>query len=111
MKSLNIMKYLLVILITFSSFYKVSATHLMGGEITWECIKSGTQSGSYVFTLKIYRDCQGVSLNTSNILTAHNVPGINTISLNYISAIDLSPLCDTVNGANSQFSCGGFNQG
>ena len=108
---MNYMKRFLIIIITFFSSFNVSASHLMGGEITWECIKSGTQSGSYVFTLKIYRDCQGVSLNTSNILTAHNVPGINSISLNYISATDLSPLCDTINGANPQFSCGGVNQG
>lgn len=83
----------------------------MGGEITWECLKSGPNSGSYVFTLKVYRDCQGISINTFNSLTVHNVPGLTSIPLNYASVSDLSPQCNTINGINSQFSCGGNNIG
>ena len=83
----------------------------MGGEITWECLKSGPNSGSYVFTLKVYRDCQGVPINTLNSLTVHNVPGLTSIPLNYASVSDLSPQCNTINGINSQFSCGGNNIG
>ena len=37
----------------------------MGGEITWECIKTGPNTGYYIFT-KIYRDCQGVPLADVN---------------------------------------------
>ena len=82
----------------------------MGGEITWECIKTGSNSGSYVFTLKVYRDCQGVPVGGSNI-TVYNVPGLTSIPLNYISVTDLSPACDTIDGVNMQFSCGGSNVG
>ena len=105
------MKKILLILSVLLIANSSSATHLMGGEITWNCIKTGSNTGSYVFTLKIYRDCQGVSLNTFNYLTVHNVSGLSTIPLNYISASDLSPLCDTLNGPNNNFSCGGSNIG
>ena len=87
-----------------------SATHLMGGEITWECIKSGSNAGFYVFTVKVYRDCQGVPITTSGInIETHNIASISSIALNYISSYDLSPSCNTINGPNSQFSCGGSN--
>ena len=83
----------------------------MGGEITWECIKSGNKKGAYVFSVKVYRDCQGVAISTSMSLNAHNVPGISTIPLSYIGANDISPSCNSVNGPNTQFSCGGNNTG
>ena len=37
------------VLISFNSF----SSHLMGGEITWECLKSGPDVGKYVFTITI----------------------------------------------------------
>ena len=36
----------------------------MGGEITWQCLKSGPNVGQYVFTLKVYRDCNGITVST-----------------------------------------------
>ena len=102
---------LLFIIIAFLVAFQIQASHLMGGEITWKCIKSGPNAGSFVFTLKVYRDCQGVPINTTNSLVVHNVPGLTTIPLNYISVFDLSPNCNTVNGSNIQFSCGSNNLG
>ena len=78
----------------------LKATHLMGGEITWKCIKSGNNSGKYVFEVKVYRDCQGVSIATSSSLICHNIPGMDTISLAWVSGTDISPSCDTINGQN-----------
>ena len=105
------MKKLLFIIIAFLVAFQIQASHLMGGEITWKCIKSGPNAGSFVFTLKVYRDCQGVPINTTNSLVVHNVPGLTTIPLNYISVTDLSPSCNTINGTNMQFSCGSPNTG
>ena len=48
----------------------------MGGEITWECIKTGPNAGFYVFQVKVFRDCQGVPINTAMSLDVHNVPGM-----------------------------------
>ena len=56
------MKKLLLVLFIFFFVIEIKATHLMGGEITWECIKTGSKSGQYVFQMKLYRDCQGVAL-------------------------------------------------
>jgi hypothetical protein len=37
------------------------ASHVMGGEITWQCT-----NGNYVFTLVFYRDCNGAEINIIN---------------------------------------------
>ena len=105
------MKKILFILLVLSISNQTKATHLMGGEITWECIKTGSNAGLYVFQLKVYRDCQGVGLQGGPILylTTHNIPSISSIALNEISITDLSPSCNTINGPNSQFSCNGSN--
>lgn len=72
----------------------VQATHIMGGEITWECMPNG----QYVFTLKAYRDCNGVNFNTNgHALQAHNYPapgGITQIPLTFISVTDITPACE-----------------
>ena len=103
-------KYLLIIILLISSF-NAQATHLMGGEITWTCIKTGNKAGMYVFQVKVYRDCQGVPIDTNMFLMTHNVPGYTSLALTYLGSNDLSPLCDTINGPNMQFSCGGINIG
>ena len=104
------MKKLISVLVLLAfTLNTVKASHLMGGEITWECIKSGNKKGAYVFSVKVYRDCQGIAISTSMSLDVHNIPGISTIPLSYIGANDISPSCNTVDGSNMQFSCGGIN--
>ena len=103
------MKNLLLLLILLFTFNTVKGSHLMGGEITWKCIKSGDKKGAYVFSVKVYRDCQGIAISTSMSLDVHNIPGISTIPLSYVGANDISPSCNTVDGSNAQFSCGGVN--
>ena len=103
------MKKIIFLLFILAATINVKATHLMGGEITWECIKVGPDAGKYIFNVKVYRDCQGIAIATSMNLNAHNVPGISTIPLSYLGANDLSPLCNTLNGPNTPFSCGGIN--
>ena len=103
------MKKIILLLFILAATINVKATHLMGGEITWECIKVGPDAGKYIFNVKVYRDCQGIPIDTIMNLDAHNVPGISTIPLLYLGANDLSPLCNTINGPNTPFSCGGIN--
>lgn len=73
---------------------KVLATHVMGGEITWECLANG----QYVFTLKIYRDCNGVNFNTNNhALEVHNYPTVGNITqipLTFFSVDDITASCE-----------------
>ncbi len=46
-------KYLIIFLTFFLFNLPASATHFMGGEITWECITGGPDVGKYVFQMKI----------------------------------------------------------
>ena len=46
------MKKYLVFFLTFFLFnFSASATHIMGGEITWTCLKVGPDVGKYVFQM------------------------------------------------------------
>ncbi|MBT6835180.1 MAG: hypothetical protein HOA61_03980, partial [Bacteroidetes bacterium] len=50
---------LMLICMNFSS----SATHIAGGEMSWTCVGQD----SFLVTLTIYRDCNGVQLASANI--------------------------------------------
>ena len=102
------MKKILVLLLAIFSFFQMQATHLMGGEITWECIKAGPDAGKYIFKLKLYRDCDGVSLSQfAQTITVHDHPTVTQISADFISNTDISPDCDFTNSGNPQLDCSG----
>ncbi len=67
----------------------VSASHLMGGEITWTCLGSG----QYRFQMKLYRDCNGFAGPATATLNT-NAPGFGGgINLTLLSQTDNSPVC------------------
>ena len=100
------MKKVLFLLLLFTlSFTQIKASHLMGGEITWECVKSGSTQGMYIFTMKVYRDCNGVNLSALSINLTTNHPIISSIQLDWISNTDISPACDPTNSGNPQMDC------
>ena len=107
------MKRILLLLSLLITFSNVEATHLMGGEITWSCIKSGPKTGWYVFEVKVYRDCQGIPISTTTNLMTHNIPGYSIIPLTWdsLNSGDISPTCNTINGPNNPFSCNTLNSG
>ena len=70
----------------------------MGGEITWEC----NGSGQYIFTMKIYRDCNGIPGPTGVSLDVWNNPSLTTIPMTDISQTDVSPIC---NAAGPSITC------
>jgi Secretion system C-terminal sorting domain len=96
------MKKLLLLFTIFSALsFNSFASHLMGGEITWECLSSG----KYVFTLKVYRDCNGTTIGASpqSLITANGCP-VSNITMNYVfPSTDMSPVC---NNPLLQKSCG-----
>ena len=99
-------KVLLLLFVSLVSLTPVKASHLEGGEITWECITSGPTQGMYIFTMRVYRDCNGVNLTTaSQNITVHNHPFIPSIQVDYISNTDISPICDPVNSGNLAYDC------
>jgi gliding motility-associated-like protein len=83
---------------------QASASHLMGGEITWECLSGG----QYMFTLKLYRDCNGIPGPGNALLRVHNHPSVSSIPLTLISQTDISPQCS---GAGPNITCAGGGPG
>ena len=102
------MKKILVLVLAIFSVFQMQATHLMGGEITWECIKVGPDAGKYIFKLKLYRDCDGVTLSQfAQTIFVHDHPTVTSLSVDFIANTDISPDCDFVNSGNPQLDCAG----
>jgi len=101
-------KYLVVFLTFFLINFSASASHFMGGEITWKCLKGGPNVGQYIFQMKVYRDCNGIPFSqVSQTLDHHNYPalgGTTPILMNFISVQDISPTGAAASG-NACFDC------
>ena len=95
---------LFLLLLLLVNAQPILATHLMGGEITWQC----QGNGNYIFTLKLYRDCNGVAVQLPVGLRVHNHPSLVGIPMNLISQTDISPQC---NGSGPTISCAGGGNG
>ena len=100
------MKRIILLCLILVTFVNVKATHIMGGEITWECIKTGPDIGKYIFTMKLYRDCDGVSLSTfAQTLDVHFHPTVTQITVDFVANTDISPACDVTNSGNAALDC------
>lgn len=96
-KLTRISALLLFLLFSLSTY----ASHLEGGEITWTC----NGSGQFVFKVKLYRDCNGISAPDSITLSS-DAPGLSGgIVCNQVSVVDLSP---TGPGCPNCFNPSGF---
>ena len=102
MKLVRVLRQIATLLTLLGCSLSLSASHWMGGEITWECLGNG----DYAFELKIYRDCNGVAGPTNAQLAVWNHPNINAIPLNLISQTDISPTCTVVPGGPQAITCG-----
>ena len=81
-------KILLVLFVILS--FQANATHLLGGEISWEC----RPNGKFRFTLVLYRDCgSSVTLPTTAQTLSTNCG--TAISCSYVSTTDVVPSCYT----------------
>lgn len=89
---------ILLSLLFLFSWMASMASHLMGGEITWEC----QGSGNYIFRMKLYRDCNGIPGPTTVTLNVYNHPTVSSISLNLVNQAEISPQC---NAAGPTISC------
>jgi len=54
------MKRLLFLFAFLFSFLSVQATHMMGADVSYQCLGNG----KYKIIAKVYRDCRGVSMGT-----------------------------------------------
>jgi hypothetical protein len=102
------MKKLLLLLNIMLFVFNVNASHIMGGEITWKCLKVGSDAGKYVFQMKIYSDCSTFSFSQSpQTLVHHNYPTVGDtapILMNFILVSDISPTGTAASG-NTCFTC------
>jgi hypothetical protein len=101
-------KFSLILVFILGLFFQSRASHVMGGELTWEC-----QGGNYVFTLVFFRDCNGAEVNTvSENIRVWNHPTLTSINLPFVARLDISPTCNPVLGSPLPLSCGsGSNSG
>lgn len=88
-------KKIFLLIFALALISKAEASHLMGGEITWDC----QGGGQYIFTMKLYRDCNGNGVTSVVNLDVSNLPGLSTITLNLISQTDISPVCNAAGPA------------
>jgi len=101
------MKKFILLLAVLLAFSNANASHLLGGEITWQCLTSGPNQGEYIFTMKLYRDCDGITLSTGpQTLEMWGVGApFTTITLDFDTVIDISPLCDVTNSGYAALDC------
>jgi len=104
------MKRLLFLFAFLFSFLSVQATHMMGADVSYQCLGNG----KYKIIAKVYRDCRGVSMGTPSFgayagLNGGNGCGSYTLSgLSRTSIKDVSTRCSTASNPcaspNSAFS-------
>lgn len=83
----SIFRTLLVLIFLFAAQFSAKASHLLGGEITWEC----ANNGDYIFTLTLYQDCNGGQI-LGPPETINNSAGGNIVCTLF-SETDISPSC------------------
>jgi hypothetical protein len=87
------MKKLLVLALLLFFVSKLSASHLMGGEITWQCAKSGPNAGKVKFTAIIYRECGGIGFNQQTLVLSSNSPAGSITCTRVGTGNNVSPTC------------------
>src|SRR5690554_6182856 len=79
---------LLIVLFSLTLLPKAEASHIIGGEINWECLNDGR----YVFKMKVYRDCSGAPWGFSNeTLQVFGNPLPTNINNQLVTSIALLP--------------------
>ena len=101
-------KILVFTFVLFSFLFPVKnmqASHYMGGEITWECLSNG----KYIFTLKAYRECAGITYASTQTLNSNSPAGSISLSLVTGWPKDISPTCNN-NPSFPHITCAGATQ-
>ena len=104
-------KILLFYFLVISSIWPLGsakASHILGGEITYRCLGNGL----FEFTIKVYRDCNGVPW-TQTALALQGPHGTTNLPIIPGSPDDISPRCpgSTYLSCNPPSSAMSLNQG
>jgi hypothetical protein len=90
----KILFYLIAIsFISIISPISISASHLMGSDLTWKCVGQD----SFLIKLVVYRDCNGIALGVSPINFVCVTTGTVTtsLSINVGIPVDITPVSNT----------------
>ena len=89
------MKKLLIILtVLLLASSNINATHLMGGDLTYECLGNG----QYKLTLKVYRDCNGINVGSYQVIYQTGNCGTGYQYMTFMSKREITPVCPGVVG-------------
>ena len=109
------MKKILFLLIWLFSFLNVQATHMMGGDMSYQCLGNG----KYKITAKIYRDCRGIAFNGPDFGVFAGTNGGNgcgdyKLTITRTGIKDVTPRCSTASSPcspqNSNFTGEGIEE-
>ena len=75
--------------IIFAPTQQVSATHLMGGDLSYECLGNN----QYRITLRVYRDCNGINAASYEVMYMSANCGTGTQYMTKISTQEITPVC------------------
>lgn len=91
-----------LVLVVLAVYKPANASHVLGGEMSYRCLGGGV----YEFTVILFRDCNGIGWDQSNLTIQHNVPGVGFINCPRLpgnqGVIDVTQRCP----GNTAFSCG-----
>ena len=87
------MKKLLVLALLLFFGNDLSATHALGGEITWQCASTGPNAGKFKFRLVFYRECCVVSFTASSISLSSNSPAGSITCQRVGTPTNVAPIC------------------
>ncbi|MBT4339097.1 MAG: T9SS type A sorting domain-containing protein [Bacteroidetes bacterium] len=87
----------LFVLVIFFEIICISSSfssHIIGSDLSWKCVGND----SFLITLEIYRECNGVPIGNEsiNFLNAINDTTLFSVSIIKPSSIDITPTCNIV---------------
>lgn len=91
-KSLYLLAKTFVFVVASFACGKVSASHIMGSDITYTCLGNN----QYQISVTVYRDCSGISMSNSIIVDAISTCGTQNVTLTQnpaLSGVNVSQLC------------------
>ena len=103
---------LLFFVLTLSLSNISKASHMMGGDMSYQCLGNG----KYKITAKIYRDCRGISFSGPSFgvfagTNGGNGCGSSGLSISRTGIKDVTPRCSTASSPCSPQNTWGTGEG
>lgn len=89
------MKKILLLFAFFLFGQTIYASHISGGDMSFTWVGPG--ANQYLVTLNLFRDCEGITMSTSDIVTATSTCGATytiTVNLTNPGGTEISQLCN-----------------